>query len=176
MTMIDVVSYDSWPSPRTQQQMADGLDKLIAASDAEHRAHFSDWLLSATYFPEKLKVGGHDDYLDMISGPVGQASLFVEIAPGMAINHVLDVALKSTDVTAGMLIVERHFGMLEIHHEGRKRVEHGDYEFEGWIFRGGHAVRFEHSGLCICEVVIDRMDHLPDRGLVTSLPCAFGSQ
>ena len=39
---------------------------------------------------------------------VGQASLFVEIAPGMAINHILDVALKSTDVTAGMQIVERH--------------------------------------------------------------------
>ena len=30
---------------------------------------------------------------------VGQASLFVEIAPGMAINQILDVALKSTDVT-----------------------------------------------------------------------------
>jgi len=42
---------------------------------------------------------------------VGQASLFVEIAPGMAINHILDVALKSTDVTAGMQIVERHYGM-----------------------------------------------------------------
>ncbi len=53
---------------------------------------------------------------------VGQASLFVEIAPGMAINHVLDVALKSTDVTAGMLIVERHFGMLEIHSESQADV------------------------------------------------------
>ena len=52
----------------------------------------------------------------------GQASLFVEIAPGMAINHILDVALKSTDVTAGMLIVERHFGMLEIHSESQADV------------------------------------------------------
>jgi hypothetical protein len=48
---------------------------------------------------------------------VGQASLFVEIAPGMAINQILDVALKSTDVTAGMQIVERHYGMLEVHSE-----------------------------------------------------------
>jgi hypothetical protein len=31
---------------------------------------------------------------------VGQASLFVEIAPGMAINHILDVALKSTRPTS----------------------------------------------------------------------------
>ena len=53
---------------------------------------------------------------------VGQARLFVEIAPGMAINHILDVALKSTDVTAGMLIVERHFGMLEIHSESQADV------------------------------------------------------
>jgi len=46
---------------------------------------------------------------------VGQASLFVEIAPGMAINHLTDIALKSTDVTPGMQIVERHYGMLEVH-------------------------------------------------------------
>ena len=50
---------------------------------------------------------------------VGQASLFVEIAPGMAINHILDVALKATDVTAGMQIVERHYGMLEVHSDSQ---------------------------------------------------------
>lgn len=44
--MIDVVSFDSWPSGRTRQQMKAGLDKLIKAPDAEHRAHFRDWLLS----------------------------------------------------------------------------------------------------------------------------------
>jgi ethanolamine utilization microcompartment shell protein EutL len=53
---------------------------------------------------------------------VGQASLFVEIAPGMAINQILDVALKSTDVTAGMQIVERHYGMLELHSESQADV------------------------------------------------------
>jgi len=40
---------------------------------------------------------------------VGQASLFVEIAPGIEINRVMDIALKSTSVTPGMQIVERHF-------------------------------------------------------------------
>ena len=53
---------------------------------------------------------------------VGQASLFVEIAPGMAINQILDVALKSTDVTAGMQIVERHYGMLEVHSDSQADV------------------------------------------------------
>jgi len=45
----------------------------------------------------------------------GQASLFVEVSPGMEINRVTDVALKSTQVTPGMQIVERLYGMLEIH-------------------------------------------------------------
>jgi ethanolamine utilization microcompartment shell protein EutS len=53
---------------------------------------------------------------------VGQASLFVEIAPGMAINHLTDIALKSTDVTPGMQIVERHYGMLEIHSDSQGDV------------------------------------------------------
>jgi hypothetical protein len=53
---------------------------------------------------------------------VGQASLFVEIAPGMAINHLTDIALKSTDVTPGMQIVERQYGMLEVHSDSQADV------------------------------------------------------
>ncbi|MBN1425392.1 hypothetical protein JXA88_12630 [Candidatus Fermentibacteria bacterium] len=45
----------------------------------------------------------------------GQASLFVEVSPGIEINRVTDVALKSTSVTPGMQIVERLYGMLELH-------------------------------------------------------------
>jgi hypothetical protein len=45
----------------------------------------------------------------------GQAALFVEIAPGIAINRVTDVALKATGVEPGMQIVERSFGCLEVH-------------------------------------------------------------
>ena len=44
-----------------------------------------------------------------------QASLFIEIAPGIAINRITDVALKKTGVTPGMQIVERAFGLLEVH-------------------------------------------------------------
>ncbi len=43
------------------------------------------------------------------------ASLFVEIAPGIAINRVTDVALKATDVAPAIQIVERAFGLLEVH-------------------------------------------------------------
>ena len=44
-----------------------------------------------------------------------QASLLVEIAPGIAINAVTDVALKQTRVIPGMQIVERAYGLLEVH-------------------------------------------------------------
>ena len=44
-----------------------------------------------------------------------QAGLVVEIAPGMDINRATDVALKATGVQPGMMIVERVFGMLEVH-------------------------------------------------------------
>ncbi|MBU0553943.1 hypothetical protein KKF91_16890 [Myxococcota bacterium] len=44
-----------------------------------------------------------------------QAALFVEIAPGLAINTVTDIALKQTEVQPGMMIVERAFGVLELH-------------------------------------------------------------
>ena len=45
----------------------------------------------------------------------GMASLYVEISPGIEINRITDIALKSTDVTPGMQIVERLYGLLEIH-------------------------------------------------------------
>lgn len=44
-----------------------------------------------------------------------QAAIVIEIAPGMEINRVMDVALKRTDVKPGMMIVERVFGMMEVH-------------------------------------------------------------
>jgi hypothetical protein len=45
----------------------------------------------------------------------GQAALFVEVAPGIEINRVTDVALKKTDVRPGVQVVERANGLLEIH-------------------------------------------------------------
>ncbi len=52
----------------------------------------------------------------------GQASLFVEISPGMEINRITDVALKAVDVTPGMQIVERLYGMLELHSHSQADV------------------------------------------------------
>lgn len=45
----------------------------------------------------------------------GQACCIIEIAPGIEINTLTDIALKATGVTPGMQIVERAYGMLEVH-------------------------------------------------------------
>jgi hypothetical protein len=47
----------------------------------------------------------------------GDASLYVEISPGIEINRLTDIALKSTKVRPGMQIVERYYGLLEVHSE-----------------------------------------------------------
>jgi hypothetical protein len=56
--------------------------------------------------------------------------------------------------------------------EGRQRVQHGEYETEAWIFRGGHSVRFQLNGFCMSEIVVEHIDQIPDRGLIAALPCA----
>ncbi len=43
------------------------------------------------------------------------ASLWVEIAPGIAINRVTDTALKATTVVPAVQVVERAYGLLEVH-------------------------------------------------------------
>jgi len=53
---------------------------------------------------------------------VYQACLFVEISPGIAINRITDIALKATRVTSGMQIVERLYGMLELHSDSQADV------------------------------------------------------
>ncbi len=43
------------------------------------------------------------------------AARVIEIAPGLDIEPLTDVALKEADVQAGILVVERQFGYLELH-------------------------------------------------------------
>jgi len=74
--------------------------------------------LRAYVFIDKLQPQ-YAAFLGTVAGGflplAGMASLYVEISPGIEINRITDIALKSTNVTPGMQIVERMFGMLEIH-------------------------------------------------------------
>jgi ethanolamine utilization microcompartment shell protein EutS len=52
----------------------------------------------------------------------GEASLIVEISPGIEINRVTDIAVKATDVRPGQQVVERLYGMLEVHSDSQANV------------------------------------------------------
>lgn len=45
----------------------------------------------------------------------GESAFWLEVRPGIVVNRLLDIALKSCDVTPGALMTERHFGSLEVH-------------------------------------------------------------
>ena len=57
----------------------------------------------------------------------GQAAIFMEIAPGIEINSITDAVLKKANVMPGALVVERTYGMLEVHADSPADVkEAGD--------------------------------------------------
>ncbi len=57
----------------------------------------------------------------------GQHALIIEVAPGLMIERVIDLALKADpDLEPGILFVERQFGILEIHGPDRARIERAD--------------------------------------------------
>ena len=45
----------------------------------------------------------------------GESAFWLEVRPGIVVNRLLDVALKTCDVKPGALITERHYGTLEVH-------------------------------------------------------------
>ena len=52
----------------------------------------------------------------------GDTSLWVEISPGIEINRVTDIALKATNVQPAVQVVERLFGLLEVHSRSQADV------------------------------------------------------
>ena len=53
----------------------------------------------------------------------GMSELFIEVAPGNEIFRCADVALKAADVRPALQIVEREFGLLEIHSRTQSEVQ-----------------------------------------------------
>jgi hypothetical protein len=53
----------------------------------------------------------------------GDASLWIEISPGIEINRMMDIALKAAMVRPGVQIVERLYGLMEIHSTGQGEVK-----------------------------------------------------
>ena len=66
----------------------------------------------------------------------GDASLWIEVSPGIEINRITDVALKSAVVRPGVQMVERLYGVLEIHgSQGRSKRQVGRF-WRIWGSRG----------------------------------------
>jgi hypothetical protein len=52
----------------------------------------------------------------------GESAFWLEVCPGIVVNRLLDVALKTCDVRPGALITERHYGSLEVHSPDQGQV------------------------------------------------------
>jgi hypothetical protein len=52
----------------------------------------------------------------------GMASLYVEVAPGNEVFRLVDIAVKSTEARPGAQLVEREFGMFEVHSRTQAEV------------------------------------------------------
>ena len=100
LTLIDTVSFDSWPSTRTKEQMQAGLEALIKKRDAEHRAHFRAWLLSAVEQKDRFAADSLEAFVDLISGPVGQASLFQHQVAHYDHRHTSEISDRLAELSA----------------------------------------------------------------------------
>ena len=52
----------------------------------------------------------------------GMAALYVEMSPGNEVFRVVDIAVKATEARPGAQIVEREFGMFEVHSPNQAAV------------------------------------------------------
>jgi hypothetical protein len=89
----------------------------------------------------------------------GQASLWVEIRPGMDINRLTDAALKSNDVQPGIMVVERAAGVLEIHGND-----------QGAVMEAGNAI-LQSLGMTIKDRLQPRLVGLDTIKNITDFQC-----
>ena len=54
----------------------------------------------------------------------GDACLWLEVSPGMAVHRVTDIALKASTVRLGQMVVERAFGSIAMYHRDQSNVLH----------------------------------------------------
>jgi len=84
----------------------------------------------------------------------------------------MSVSHKSSNTQMFRLMLYQralHPELFELH--ARETHRQPEYEVESWMIAGGHVVRFQVSGQCLTETVLENSDHLPEHGLVHALPC-----
>ncbi len=85
----------------------------------------------------------------------GMASLYVEMAPGNEVFRVVDIAVKATEARPGAQIVEREFGMFEVHSTSQAAVKEAG---EVVLNRLGLSVQDRIKPQVVSNQVITRID------------------
>ncbi len=85
----------------------------------------------------------------------GMAAAVVEVAPGIIVSQALDAALKATQVRPGLMVVERHFGLLEFHSPAQAEVKHAAGVVLGSM---GFALEDRRRPLVLSSQVIRKVD------------------
>ena len=90
----------------------------------------------AAYLGTPTRARGYPPY-------AGQHALIIEVAPGLMIERVIDLALKADpDLEPGILFVERQFGILEIHGSDKEKLLlAGDTTLKGLGLNAGEQLK-----------------------------------
>jgi len=80
----------------------------------------------------------------------------IEVAPGLDIEPLTDVALKHTEVQAGILVVERQFGYLEFHSRSTSEVQSASDAVLGAL---GAVPSDAASPTILAAKLVSRLDH-----------------
>jgi hypothetical protein len=101
----------------------------------------------------------------------GDHALIVEVAPGLAIERIIDLALKSVpDIEPGIHFVERQFGVLEVHSRDPDMVERaGAAILEGIGARPEDTLRPHVSYMDVIEGVTDQHAVIVNRNREASM-------
>jgi hypothetical protein len=93
----------------TQQTLATELRVYLSILDLQPQV--------AAYLATPVRARGYPP-------AAGDHSLIIEVAPALAIHRIADLALKSVpELEAGVLFVERQFGVIELHSTDRDLVD-----------------------------------------------------
>ena len=86
----------------------------------------------------------------------GMAAAVIEVAPGLDIEPLTDVAVKHTRLEPGILVVERHYGYLEFHSRSTAAVRSaGNAILEALGASAADAQRPE----ILASKLVSRLDH-----------------
>jgi ethanolamine utilization microcompartment shell protein EutS len=84
------------------------------------------------------------------------AAQIIEVAPGLDIEPLTDVALKHADVRAGLLVVERQYGYLELHSRSTAAVKAAS---SAVLAELGASPRDAIQPKVLASKIVSRIDH-----------------